>query len=119
MPQLPALSRRSFAPAILAASILSLGIGCASVTSTAPAHPLVSGHWQLDKSASDRVEPKVSAAISAWPAKLRKRSGYVDAGNVSAGGGYGGRGGRRGGPGGGAQGGSGTDQGGDYSGEEF
>jgi hypothetical protein len=119
MPQLPALSRRSFAPAILAASILSLSIGCASVTSTAPAHPLVSGHWQLDKSASDQVEPKVSAAISAWQVKLRKRSGNVDAGNVSAGGGYGGRGGRRGGPGGGAQGGSGTDQGGDYSGEEF
>lgn len=120
MPQLPDPSRRSLAPAILAASILSLSVGCASVRSPAPANPLLSGHWQLDTSASDSVETKVSTAISAWQAKLRKRSGYPDAGNAgNAGGGYGGRGGHRGGTGGGAQGGSGPDQSGDPSGEEF
>jgi len=117
MPQPPALSRRSPAPAILAALILSLTIGCASVRSSAPANPLVSGRWQLDKSASDLVETKVNAAVSAWQAKWRKRSGNSDAGN--AGGGYSGRGGRRGGTGGSAHGGSGNDQGSDYSGEEF
>ena len=77
----------------------------------------MSGRWQLDKSASDLVETKVNAAVSAWQAKWRKRSGNSDAGN--AGGGYGGRGGRRGGTGGSAHGGSGNDQGSDYSGEEF
>jgi hypothetical protein len=124
MPQLPDLSRRPFAPISLAASILSLSMGCASVTSTAPANPLLSGHWQLDKSASDLVDTKVGNAIATWQAKLRQHSGYLNAGNAgNAGGGNGGRGGHRGGQGGGqgggAQGGSGTDQSGDTSGEEF
>jgi hypothetical protein len=121
MPQLPDLSRRPFAPISLAASILSLSMGCATVSSTAPAHPLLSGHWQLDKSASDLVDTKVGIAIATWQAKLRQRSGYLDASNAgnNTGGGYGGRGGHRGGSGGGAQGGSGTDQSGDSSGEEF
>jgi hypothetical protein len=120
MPQLPDLPRRQLAPTILAASILGLSMACATVRSTAPANPLLSGHWQLDKSASDLVDTKVSTAIAAWQAKLRKRSGYPDAGNAgNAGGGYGGHGGHHGGPGGGAQGGSSVDQSGDTSGEEF
>jgi hypothetical protein len=118
MPQFIASSRRWLAARLSMALILSLASACATVTSHAPANPLVSGHWQLDKSASDLVETKVTAAVSAWQATLRKRSGYGDADNGGAGG-YGGRGGRHGGAGGGAQRGSGTDQGGDYSGEEF
>jgi hypothetical protein len=120
MPHLPDLPRRPFAPISLAASILSLSMGCATVTSTAPANPLLSGHWQLDKSASDLVDTKVGNAISTWQAKLRQRSGYLDASNAgNSGGGYGGRGGHRGGTGGGTQGGNGTDQSGDTSGEEI
>jgi hypothetical protein len=117
MPHLPVRSRRSLAPALIAALSLSVAAGCATVTSTAPANPLVSGHWQLDKSASDLVETKVDAAISAWQAKLRKRNGGRDVGTGSP---YSGRGGRHGGPGGGDQDGSATGQGDyQYSGEDF
>lgn len=121
MPQPAALLHRSLVPAILAALILAVGGGCATVSPTAPAKPLESGTWQLDKSASDLVETKVDAAISTWQAKLRKRSGYYDYGNAGSGG-YGGRSGRHGGAGGGgpagdSQGGAG-DQGGEGAGEE-
>jgi hypothetical protein len=120
MPQLPALSRRSPASALIAAMILGVTAACSTVTSTAPANPLVSGHWQLDKSASDLVETKVSTAVSAWQAKLRKRNGGRDIGTGSTGGGYGGRGGRHGGGGGGDQGSSDTGQGEyQYSNEDF
>jgi hypothetical protein len=113
MPKLPAFHRCPLASAMVAASMLSLSAGCASVSPTAPANPQVVGRWQLDKSASDLVDMKVDAAISAWQARLRKRSGYYDA---SAGtGGYGARGGRHGGgPGGGSQ--DGGSQGGDVQG---
>ena len=108
MPLLPALFRRSLGPAIFAAAIMSLGVGCATVSSTAPAKPLVAGNWQLDRSASELVETKVDAAVSAWEAKLRKRGGFFDPGSPGNGG-FGGRGGRRGGggPGGGGPGGGG------------
>jgi hypothetical protein len=117
MPQLPVRSCRSLAPALMAALTLSVAAGCATVSSTAPANPLVSGHWQLDKSASDLVQTKVDAAISVWQAKLRKRNGGRD---VGTGGPYSGRGGRHGGSGGGDQDGSATGQGDyQYSGEDF
>jgi hypothetical protein len=102
---------------------VSLAAGCASVTPRAPANPLVVGHWQLDKSASDQVDTKVSAAIADWQAKLRKRYGDTVPGNPPAPGASGGRGGRRGGGGGqgaGDQDGSGTGQGEyQYSNEDF
>jgi hypothetical protein len=119
MPKLPAFHRCPLASAMVAASMLSLSAGCASVTSTAPANPQVAGRWELDKSASDLVDTKVDAAISAWQARLRKRSSYYDSSNAGTGGGYGGRGGRRGGgPGGGPGGGTqdGSSQGGDVQG---
>ncbi|MFI4869702.1 MAG: hypothetical protein ACHQDD_10190, partial [Steroidobacterales bacterium] len=75
---------------------LLLGTACSTMTATAPAHPLVSGHWRLDKSASDLVDTKVSAAVSDWQAQLRKHSGDAAVDN----GGGGGNGGRRGGHGG-------------------
>jgi hypothetical protein len=107
MPKLPAFHRCPLASAMVAASMLSLSAGCASVSPTAPANPQVVGRWELDKSASELVDMKVDAAISAWQVRLRKRSGYYDAGNAGTGGGYGGRSGRPGGgPGGGTQGGS-------------
>jgi hypothetical protein len=123
MPKLLALHRCPLASAMVAASILSLSAGCASVTSTAPANPQVAGRWELDKSASDLVDTKVDAAISAWEAKLRKRSGYYDYGNTSTAGGLGGRAGRPGGGQGGPQGGDpqaggSLDQSGENSGEE-
>jgi hypothetical protein len=114
---------------LLAALVSGLGVGCASVTPTAPPNPLVNGHWQLDKSASDLVDSKVSAAIADWQAKLRKRYGDTVPGNPPAPGASGGRGGRRGGGGtggGGTGGGSGDPDGsssgqGDYqyTGEDF
>jgi len=127
MPQFPALSRYPLASVLLAtllaALVLGLGAGCASVSPTAPANPLVTGHWQLDKSASDQVDTKVSAAIGDWQAKLRKRYGDTVPGNPPAPGASGGRGGRRGGGGGqgaGDQDGSGTGQGEyQYSNEDF
>jgi len=125
MPQIPALSRYPLASALLAellaALVMSLGAGCASVTPTAPANPLVTGHWQLDKTASDLVDTKVSAAIAQWQAKLRKRYGDTVPGNPpAAAGASGGRGGRRGGGGSGDQDGSGSGQGDyQYSGEDF
>jgi hypothetical protein len=118
MSQFPAPSCRSLAPALLAALTLGLATACATVSPTAPAHPLVIGRWQFDPSASDLVETKVTTAVSAWEATLRRRRGdlAVDYG----GGGNGGRGGHRGGAGGDAQGGSGTGQGEYYySGEDF
>ena len=127
MPQLPAVVPRSLVPAILAASIMSLGAGCATISPTAPAKPLVAGNWRLDSSASDLVETKVNAAVSAWEAKLRKRGGFFDPGSPGNGG-FGARGGGRsgggaaggGGPGGGAAGGDSQlgDPGADGSGEE-
>jgi hypothetical protein len=116
MPQFPALSHR-LAHAAIAALILTLASGCASTSPTAPANPRVMGHWMLDKAASDLVDTKVDAAVSAWAEKMRKRSPYADNGASTASG-YGSRGGRGGGNGGGAQGGSDTDQGG-YTAEEF
>ena len=115
MPQTPAPPRHSLASALIAMLTLTLGAGCSTVTATAPAHPLVTGHWQLDRSASDLVDTKVSAAVSDWEATLRKRSGDAVVDNGSAG--YGGHRGGRGGAGGGAQGGSGA--GADSTGEEF
>lgn len=115
MPQFPAPSRRSLASALIATLTLMLGTACSTVTATAPAHPMVSGHWQLDKSASDLVDTKVSEAISDWEARLRRHSGDAAVDNGGAGGSYGGR---RGG-GGGTQGGSGAGSGADSSGEEF
>jgi hypothetical protein len=99
----------------------SLGGGCASLSPTAPAHPLVAGYWQLDKSASDLVDNKVSAAIDAWQAKLRKHAGDIGAGGAGAAqGAPGGRGGHRGGQGGGDQDGGASGQGNyQYSGEDF
>jgi len=88
-------------------------------------HPPTAGRrpLELDKSASDLVDTKVDAAISAWEAKLRKRSGYYDYGNTSTAGGLGGRAGRPGGGQGGPQGGDpqaggSLDQSGENSGEE-
>jgi len=115
MPKLPAFHRSPLASAMVAASMLSLSAGCASVSPTAPANPQVAGRWELDKSASDLVDMKVDTAISAWQAKLRKRSGYYDTSNTGTGGGYGGRGGRHGGGSGGGTQGSGS-QGGDVQG---
>jgi hypothetical protein len=111
---------------MVAASILSLATGCTSMSSTAPANPQVTGRWTLDKSASDLVGTKVDAAISAWEARLRKRSSYYDySGNSGTGAGYG-RGGQRGSQGAGTQGGggpsgdqAGADIGGDNPGEEI
>jgi len=112
---------------MVAASVLCLGTACASMSSTAPANPQVTGRWALDKSASDLVDTKVDAAISAWEAKLRKRSGYYDYyGNAGTSTGYGSRGGRHSGQGGDTQGGGspdgaqvGADMIGDNPGEEI
>jgi hypothetical protein len=115
MPPFPAPSRRLIASALIATLTLSLGTACRTVSVTAPTHPLVSGHWQLDRAASDLVDTKVSAAISVWEAQWRKHSADVA---VDNGGADGSRGGRRGGRGGrgGAQ---GSGSGADYPGEEF
>jgi hypothetical protein len=116
MPRPPAVTRRPLALALIAALTMTVAVGCKTV-SRAPANPRVSGHWRLDRSASDLVETKVNAAVSAWEATLRKRHGdrAVDNGG---GGGYGSHRGGHGGAGSGAQGGAGMDQG-DYSGEEY
>jgi hypothetical protein len=116
MPHFPAPSHRLAYPAI-AALILTLAAACATTSPTAPANPLVKGHWNLDKSASDLVDTKVDAAVSAWAEKIRKRNPYADNG-ASAASGYGARGGRGGGGAGGAQGGGDTDPSG-YTAEEF
>jgi hypothetical protein len=115
MPPFPAPSRRSIASALVATLALSTVTGCSTVSATAPAHPQVAGHWQLDKSASDLVDTKVSAAVSVWETKMRKHSGDVAVDYGGAGGSHGGRRGGRGG-GGGAQ---GAGSGADYPGEEF
>ena len=65
-------------------------------------NPLLTGHWQLDRVASDLVGTKVSIAIATTEEQLRKHagnSGYGNGGTYS--GGYGGRGGGAGGNGGG------------------
>jgi hypothetical protein len=99
MPHFPVPSRRLLACSLLAPLLLSLGGGCASVSPTAPANPRIVGNWQLDKSASDLVDAKVSAAIAQWQERLRKHYGYLGAG-ADAQGASGARGGHRGGPGG-------------------
>ena len=114
MPPFPAPSRRSIASALVAALALGTLTGCSTVSATAPAHPRVSGHWQLDQAASELADTKVSAAVSEWERKLRKHSGDLVVDN-GGGGSHGGRRGGRGG-GGGAQ---GTGSGTDYPGEEF
>lgn len=96
MPQIPALSRRPLASLLLAPLLLSLGGGCASLSPTAPANPLVAGNWQLDKSASDLVDTKVSASIAQWQERLRKHYGDLGAGGAgTAQGATGGRGGHQ------------------------
>jgi|GEM_PF-1467754 hypothetical protein len=120
MPQLIALSRRWLASPLMAALILSLTSACATTT-PAPTTPILSGHWQLDKAASDLVDTKVSAAIADTEAQLRKHAGQSGYGN---GGTYGGSSGRRGGGGRGGGGTAGGGQGGtgdgtDSSGEDF
>jgi hypothetical protein len=120
MPQIPALSRRSLAFALMATLTLSLGAACTTVSVTAPAHPLITGQWQLDKAASDLVDTKVNVAVADWEAKLRKHAGDAVVDNGATGSGYGHRGGRGGG--GGSQGGGTADSSGqsaDYSYEEF
>jgi hypothetical protein len=93
---------------LLALVILSLATACSTVSPIAPANPVESGHWVLDKAASDPVEIKVSTAVSAWQAKLRKHSGSAD---MAGGQGYTGGRGRRGGTQGGSQTGSPSDSG--------
>jgi hypothetical protein len=120
MPQSPAPSRRPLAPALIAALIITLAAACAT-TATAPANPKLSGHWELDRSQSDLVDSKVTAAIAEWEARLRKHNGDLavdNGGGSGSGGGYGGR--RHGGGGGGAAP-SGGDSGQDYdpAGQEF
>jgi hypothetical protein len=122
MPPLPALSLRlaRIAGAVL---ILTLAAACASTSPTAPANPLVAGRWTLDKSASDLVDSKVDAAVSAWAERVRKHNPYYDNGAAAAAG-YGqgqGQGAHRGGNGGGDQGINDPDPNGDYSsfGEDF
>jgi hypothetical protein len=88
MPQSPAPSRRPLAPALIAALIITLAAACAT-TATAPANPKLSGHWELDRSQSDLVDSKVTAAIAEWEARLRKHNGdlAVDNGGGSGSGG--------------------------------
>jgi len=106
MPQLTARSPQQLASALLAFLMLSIASGCAT-TSSAPANPTLTGRWQIDKAASDLVDTKVSIAIAATEAQLRKHAGSSGYGNggTYGGGGYGRRGG--GGPGGGGGGGGG------------
>jgi len=85
---------------LLAVLIVSLASGCAT-TASAPANPSLSGRWQIDKSASDLVDTKVSIAVENTEAQLRKHAGNSGYGNGGTyGGGYGRGGGGRG-PGGG------------------
>jgi hypothetical protein len=124
MPTIFASALHAIRNRLLALLTVSLATACATVSPVAPTNPVESGIWVLDKSASDPVEIKVSTAVSAWQAKLRKHSGTAD----MAGAGYGGRG-RHGGTQGGSQGGSQTGSSGDSgasdlggadnSGEEF
>ena len=109
MPQFPAPSHRLLASTLIATLALVLGTACYTMSATAPAHPLVTGHWQLDQSASDLVDTKVSTAVSNWETKLRKQHGDMAVDNGS-------RGARRGGRGG--AGGAGSGLGAEY-GEEF
>lgn len=112
MPHFPALSHR-LAILASAALILTLAAACATTSPTAPANPRVTGRWTLDKSASDLVDTKVDAAVSAWAEKVRKHSPYADNGAAAD---YNGRAAQRGGSGG-----SNPDPYGDYAavGEEF
>jgi hypothetical protein len=83
MPHFPAPSHR-LAILASAALILVLASACASTSPTAPANPLVVGAWTLDKAASDLVDTKVDAAVSAWAEKVRKHSPYADNGAAAA-----------------------------------
>jgi hypothetical protein len=114
MPHFPAPSHW-LATLASAALILTLTSACATTSPNPPANPLVVGHWRLDKSASDLVDSKVDAAVSAWAEKMRKRSPYADNGAAAASG-YG-----RGAHHGGNTGDSDVDPNGDYAsvGEEF
>ena len=115
MPHFPAPSHR-LAKLASAALIFTLAAACSTTSPTAPANPLVTGHWTLDKSASDLVDSKVDAAVSAWAEKVRKHNPYADNGAAAAAG-YGGHGTNHGGN----TGASDTDPNGDYAsvGEEF
>src|ERR1700722_9633745 len=93
MPQSPAPSRRPLAPALIAALIITLAAACPP-TATAPANPKLSGHWDRDRSQSDLVDSKVTAAIAEWEARLRKHNGDLavdNGGGSGSGGGHGGR----------------------------
>lgn len=58
---------------LLSALALAAGLaGCETVT-TAPADSHLSGSWNLDKAASDNLETKIAAAMSAAQGKLRHR----------------------------------------------
>ena len=56
MQQFPALSRRPLASLLLAPLLLSLGGGCASVSPTAPANPLVAGNWKMHKTIAESTD---------------------------------------------------------------
>jgi hypothetical protein len=104
---------------LMAVLLLGLGAAC-TTTSTAPVDAHLSGHWVLDKLASDDPDVKISAAISSADSKLRRRlasAGYDQYGPDQTGNG-GGRGRRDGGSGGNPSGGS---SGGDaeLNGDEF
>jgi hypothetical protein len=77
MPHFPAPSHR-LATLASAALILTLASACSTTSPTAPANPLVTGRWILDKSASDLVDNKVDVAVSAWAERVRKRNPYAD-----------------------------------------
>ena len=70
------LYRRLAAPLAVA---LALGLNTAcTTTSPTPGNPHLSGQWQLDRTASDDADAKISQAIEQAESKLRKR--LADAG---------------------------------------
>jgi hypothetical protein len=81
---------------LMAALVVDLGTAC-TTTSGAPAQSYLSGRWQLDKSASEDPDSKISAAVADAESKLRRRlanAGYTEYGPVNTpGGGRGARGG--------------------------
>jgi hypothetical protein len=52
--------------------LLGFGAAC-TTTSNAPANPHLSGHWVLDKAASDDPDAKIAAAVASADSKLRRR----------------------------------------------
>jgi hypothetical protein len=63
---------RRLALPLAIAFALGLNTACTS-TSTAPQSPRLSGQWQLDRTASDDADAKISEAIEQAESKLRKR----------------------------------------------